>query len=1134
MTNFSIRRPVFTIVVMILFIIMGIVSSTRLPLQLIPDIEPPVAAVVTSYQNAGPEEVLSEVTEPIENQLSRTTGLELMQSNSMEGTSMIILQFDWDTSISDVELEIINTLRQVDLPDEVDEPSFLQFDPSMFPMMQLAVTSGDDVIDFQDDVLSLEDELLNIPGVASVDEAGSLSEIVEINLDRELMDDYSLTQEDITGAIQANNVSMPGGTVEQDELSLTTRVISELTTLDDIRDVVVGVDPGSGDQVTVDDVGEADVVTEDQSTITRANLEEAITLSIMQESNANTTQTSNAVNDRLDELLNDSDYEDLEVVTLYDEGDFINQAINSVLSALILGGVLAMSVLFLFLRNLKTPFIIGLAIPFSVIVTFAFMYFLDIGLNIMTLGGLALGIGLVIDNAIVVIENIYRHLSKGKTPKDAAREGTKEVFGAIVASTLTTISVFLPIVFISGIVGDIFRELALTVSFSLLSSLLVAITVVPMVASRVLKTPDEDIEDKRRNSKSMNWLENMTHWSLAHRKSVIAITFLLLFGGIAGLFTVGTELLPESDQGSFNVDVEMEPGTSLERTDEAVAAIEEVLDDYQEIADYSATIGGSSMDMGGNGQSHVAEIIVSLVPMDERTLTDAEFVESITRDLERADDGVEELSAYTMSAAMGGEANTVPFIVSHEDRSELYDFAYDLEDELLDYNIINDVELSIEETIPEIAIDVDSDEALENGLTPAEIASQVSEATRGETIALVQLTSNGDDEEENDENASSSTYEVVVGLDSSYTDTIEELEVLTIRNSEGETVNLGDVAEISDGESPASIQRADQEEAVEFTVSYTTAAVLSDVSASIEEAVAEIELPDGAQFSFGGEQEILDDAIASMILALALAIIFIYLIMAAQFESFKLPFIMMLTVPLVIIGVAIALTATQTAIGITAFIGIIILVGIAVNNGIVMLDFVNQRKRAGMSTYDALVESVQLRTRPIVMTSVTAILGMVPIAIGMGEGAEMQQPMAIAVIGGLISSTLLTLVFIPVMYSLFDKETRSKKPYVVVDDREGERRYLTATKEGNKDHVDPQNEQHAENETRQDEPRYATEETEDTEDRTTTDEQSTDDSSTVSEQKRETRADDLSKDEILDLLDTIVRRNKDENKNDKE
>ncbi|AIC94727.1 efflux RND transporter permease subunit [Shouchella lehensis] len=1026
MTNFSIRRPVFTIVGMIFFIIMGIVSLTRLPLQLLPEINPPVAAIATSYPNVNPQEVQDQVTIPIENRMASISGLQNMTSNSQEGSSIILLEFDWSSSIEDVELDIINALRQIDLPDGAGEPSFLKFDPSMFPMMQLAVTSNDEIEAFQDDVMDLEQEILQVPGVASVNESGTISEIVSIELDQEDMIDAGVTQDTVVNALQANQITMPGGTVEQDDFSLTTRIIHELTSIEDIEELVVGVNPETGEEITLTSIASVEISSEELETLTRANQEPAISLSIMQESSANTTQTSNDVNERLNELQDDADYEDLDVVVLYDEGDFINSAIQSVATALIIGGVLAMVVLFFFLRNLKTPLIIGLAIPFSVIVTFAFMYFLDIGLNIMTLGGLALGIGLVVDNAIVVIENIYRHLAKGKDPKQAASDGTKEVMAAIFASTLTTISVFLPIVFISGIVGNLFRELALTVSFSLLSSFIVAITVVPMIASRVLKPSQANDEAKRRETRTMRGLEKMTHWSLGHRKTVIASTFgLLLIGGV-GLSTVGLELIPESDQGSFTIDVEMETGTSLTRTTEAVEEIENVLADYQEVNDYVSVI-GSSDQPGQSGGSHTAQITVAMIPLEDRSVSTAEFIETIERDLERADDDAD-VRAFTQTAALSGEANTVPFTVTHSDRNALYDTVYELEEELLDSSLVREVQLSIEDQVPEIVVDVNAEDARAEGLTPAEIASQVNSATRGETAMLIQLTS--DD--------TSQTYEVHVGLASEYTETINELENLQIVSQEGTTISLNEVADVTEGESPASIQRADQSEAVEVTVGYTTEATLSDVSTLIEDSIAEIEFPEGASYSFGGEQEILEDAIGSMILALVLAIIFIYLIMAAQFESFKLPFIMLMTVPLVLIGVTLALTLTQTAIGVTTFIGIIILVGVVTNNGIVMLDFVNQQKQKGMSTYNALVESVQLRTRPIVMTSLTAILGMVPIAFGYGEGAELQQPMAIAVIGGLISSTALTLIFIPVLYSLFDKETRSKNrtPRMVTIDGE--------------------------------------------------------------------------------------------------
>ncbi|MDQ0206224.1 efflux RND transporter permease subunit [Alkalicoccobacillus murimartini] len=1018
MINFSIKRPVFTIVGMILFIIIGIVSISRLPLQLFPEINPPVAAVITSYSDVNPNEIEDTVTIPLEQQLATTSGLKNMTSNSTEGTSMIILEFDWSTNINDVELDIINTIRSANLPSDANEPSFVKFDPSMMPMIQMAVTSNDDLIDFQDQVKDLEDELLKVPGVASVGESGSLTEEIQVELIQSELEEAGLSQSDIVSTIQASDISLPGGTVIRDDLSLTTRVISELNNVEDLENVVVGSSITDA-EITLNDVANVSVELEDQQVITRSNQQEAIQLSIMPESGANTVQISNAVNDRIDELLLESTYEDLDTAVLYDEGEFISASIDSVTSALIFGGLLAMVVLLFFLRNLKTPFIVGIAIPFSVIVTFGFMFFADIGLNIMSLGGLALGIGMLVDNAIVVIENIYRHLSMKKEPKQAAFDGTKEVSGAIIASTLTTISVFLPIVFISGIVGDLFKELAYTVSFSLLASLLVAMTVVPMLASRLLKMPNESSEEKRRKSPMMSWLRGSTIWVLKHRIAVLFMTFLLLLVGIGGLTTVGTELIPDSDQGSFTIEVEMEPGTSLERTQEAVESIESVLDDYREIENYVSSAGsGDNQAMGGNQSSYTADITVSLVDQDDRTQSSAEFVESIERELERADSDAE-IRAFTSSAAFGGEANTLQFTITDSDQTRLYEQAEELQDELDSEQNVRDIALSIEEQVPEIVIEVDEEAARENLLTPGEIAQQVNTSTRGETATVI---------EENNQ-----FLDVIVQLESEATETISELEDLTIRNSEGEYIVLSDVAGIEEGESPAAIQRMNQEGAVEFTITYAQSSNLSDITNTVNTIVDDLELEDTTTFTYGGEQEILDDSINSMILAIVLAAVFIYLIMAAQFESFKLPFIIMFTVPLVVIGLSIALVVTQTAIGITAFIGLIILLGIVVNNGIVMLDFVNQLKAKGMSTHDALVESVQLRTRPIIMTSATTILGMVPLALAFGEGAELQQPMAVAIIGGLISGTFLTLVVIPVIYSLLDGETRRKRKYVTVE-----------------------------------------------------------------------------------------------------
>ncbi|ERN53415.1 efflux RND transporter permease subunit [Alkalihalophilus marmarensis] len=1017
MTNFSIRRPKFTIVAMLLFLIFGFVSVTNLPLQLFPNINPPVAAVVTSYSGASPEEVEDKVTKPLESQLATTSGLNKISSTTSEGMTLILLEFSWTTSIDDVELDIINTIRQTPLPDDANEPSFLKFDPSMMPMMQLAITGDDDILAIQDLVDDLRLELEKVPGVASIDEAGSMIEEVQINLNQDELTTNNLTQQDIIQTIQSHNTSMPGGTVSNGDLSLTTRVISELVTVEEIEELVVGVS-ADGSELTLTDVAEVEVTTGDTEVITRANQEPAIQFTIMKESESNTVLVSNAVNDRMDELLDDSKYDELNAVMLYDEGSYINSAIASVTNALIFGGILAMLVLFFFLRNLKTPLIVGIAIPFSIIVTFAFLYFAGIGLNLMSLGGLALGIGMLVDNAIVVIENIYRHLSMNKKPKQAALDGTKEVSSAIIASTLTTVSVFLPIVFISGLVANLFREFALAVSFSLLASLLVALTVVPMIASRILKKPNEDREAKRMQSSFMKGMDRSIRWVLMHRLAVLFITFILLVAGGLGLMNVGTELIPDSDQGTFTVDVELEQGTTVDRTQDTVNAIEDVLSDYREISDFVSTAGSSDQNvMSGNSGSHQAQIFVNMAPLDQRQISTSDFIESIESEVARVDRDAE-ISLSTVGS-LGTEANTLVFTISDPNSERLYESAQELEEELLSIREVRDLELSIEETSPEIQIEVDRTLARENALAPAQIAQQVHDLTRGQLASALQTEDNN-------------LYDILVQLDPEFTEDIEALENLQLQNGNGEFVALSEVAEIVEGESPATIQRMQQEEAVEFTVYYSTSTTLGDISRLVEEAVDEVELDEQTTFSYGGEQELLEDSIGSMALAVVLAIIFIYLVMAAQFESFKMPFVIMFTVPLVVIGVALALLATQTALSVTVFIGLIVLIGIVVNNAIVLVDYVNQRKASGMTTFEALVVSVKDRTRPILMTSLTTILGMVPLALGLGEGAELQQPMALAVIGGLISSTFLTLFVIPVVYSLFDKQTRRRR-YVTVE-----------------------------------------------------------------------------------------------------
>ncbi|SDH82455.1 hydrophobic/amphiphilic exporter-1, HAE1 family [Alteribacillus persepolensis] len=1117
LTNVSIRRPKLTIVGMILFILLGGVSLTNLPLQLFPEINPPVGAVVSSYPGASPEEVEDKVTKPLEEELSTLPGLSTMTSTSEEGMALVLLEFSWDSTIDEVEQDIITSMNQANISDDANSPSFLKFDPSMMGMAQMAVTSNNqDVQGFQGDVDEFQTELERIDGIANVDTSGQVTEQFEVRLDQEELEANQLTQEEIVQTIQSHNLTLPGGTVETGDRQLTTRAISSLSGEEDLANIVIGANPQNGEELVLSDIAEVAETTGETDAITRANQQPALQMTVIKETDANTAQVSQAFNDEMETLLGEEEYDHLSVVSFYDEGEYIQLSINSVSQALVLGGIFAMAVLFFFLRNWKTPLIIGTAIPFSVIVTFGFLYFTDVSLNLMTLGGLALGIGMLVDNAIVVIENIYRHLSMGKTAKEAAAEGTKEVGGAITASTLTTVSVFLPIVFISGIVGNIFTEFALAVAFSLLASLLVAVTVVPMMSSRMLTAPRGNQERKRQNSAFMKGIGRSISWVLGHRFMTLFITFVLLAVGGAGIAATGINFLPATDEGYFMVDIEMEHGTNLDKTAEVVEGIEEILDDESVVADYMSVVGSSedTAGMGGPSGSHEAQMFVTMTDLQDRNQSTIDFVEDIEGDVQGVDQNAD-ISLSTQAAVGGGEANSIVFTMSDNDTAALEEAVAEVEEELNNERYVRSVETSMEERAPELQVRIDEEAARNNGFAPAQVAETVHQVTRGETATSIQTDSN-------------ENYDVVVQYSDESLADKEDLETLLIPNDEGEYIELNDLAVVDEAEGPAVINRLDQERSVEFTVSYTSDTNLNDMSNLIENIIEEADIQDSTSYAFSGEQELLEDALNSLVFAFILALLFIYLVMAGQFESFKYPFVVMFSVPLVIIGVMLALTITQTPLSVTVFIGLIVLAGIVVNNAIVLVDYINQSKERGLPTREAIIEGVKKRTRPILMTAITTILGVVPLALGMGEGTEIQQPMGIAVIGGLISSTFLTLFVIPVLYSFMDKDTRHmNKRYVTPQGRVIYAYELDEDDERRQTHTrlltsEPQNDS-------------SIQETEQPLDENSQEQRNEAEESKNEATRENKEIDSLTKDDILHLLENIVQKSKhdDQDKDDK-
>lgn len=1012
LSDFSIKRPVFTIVIMLLVIILGAVSFFKIPVTLIPELNPPIGVVVTNYPGASPTEVSEKVTKPLEANLSTLPGIESIQTSSQEGSNFILLEFDWSTDINDVQADIAQRIDLTPIPEDSNSPRFLKFDPAQFPVLQLSLRATESDEDVRVLAEELETELLQTEGVANVNISGSLIEEIKVALNPEALEEKGLQQSDIVQLIQANNISLPGEPIEtEDGRNLTTRIVSTLTTVEDIQNLVITVNPLDGKSVTIGDVAEVALGERERTSETRANEEPAVLLSALQESGANTADVSTAFQDKLDSLLEEERFKGVEADILFDQGDYVQLAVGNIGQTLIFGGIFAMLVLFFFLRGIKSPIIIGIAIPYSVIVTFVLMYFADFALNIMTLGALALGIGMLVDNSIVVIENIERHLGMGKTARQAASDGAKEVSLAITASTLTTIAVFVPVVFITGLIGEIFTEFALTISFSLFASLAVALTVIPMLAARMLSKPKGNIEARKRRSKGLKKFERSVKWALANRLIVLVSALILLGLGTLGMLQVGTEFIPATDEGFVSVSVELENGASRTATDEVVKQIESELKKEEDVEVYVSLIGTTQQGQSqGTSATNTAEIYVKMVPLDERNRSVFEFVDEVQPRVVKTVGEAAEVN-FNLQTAAGSTPNTLTFTVTDTDKARLDEAVARISETLRDLPDVTELTSDQEETIDELQIVVNKEAATEYGLAPFQIAQTVNNTTRG--VLASQLLA------ENDE-----VYSVYVEIDESAKDSVEKLRTLKLRTPAGQFVELQELADISVEKGPVSIQRVDQADSISITLQHKSNISLGDISDEVDQVIEDLDLDDNTVITFGGDRELFENAINDMLLAVLLAVVLVYIVMAAQFESFKYPLVIMFTVPLMIIGVAIALFITQTPISVTAVIGLLVLVGIVVNNGIVLVDYINQRKAAGLDSYEAIIVSVKDRVRPILMTALTTILGLVPLAIGIGEGTEINQPMAITVIGGMVSSTFLSLYIVPIVYSLFDRNTR--------------------------------------------------------------------------------------------------------------
>ena len=1045
LVDFSISRRVTVTMIMVAVVAFGGIGFSRLSLNLLPDITYPTITVRTEYAGTAPAEMERLITEPIEGVVGVVGNVVRVSSISRPGIADVIVEFSWGTDMDFAALDVREKLDILNLPQAVSKPILLRFDPSLDPVMRIALYGGSSLLELRrvaEERVRLDLESLD--GVAAVRVEGGLEEEIHVEVETARLASLGISINQVTQRLAAENVNLTGGLLKDGEAEFLVRTLNEFSGPESIEELVVA--QANGAPVKLSDVGRVRRGHKERDVVTRINGREGVEIAVFKEGDANTVQVAATVEERLatfaeryGDLLGDADVE-----IVVNQAVFIEQSVSEVLSTAMIGGLLAIIVLFLFLRDVKSTVIIGLSIPISVVATFFLMYTTDVSLNIMSLGGLALGIGMLVDSSIVVLENVQRYRDRGLGAIEAARLGTSEVGQAVIAATMTTICVFVPIVFVEGVAGQLFRDQALTVTYSLVAALFVALMLLPMLSSLglrslsaaeegdptslavrgpalglsligrfargigrillLLMTPALWIFDRLYGA-SADLYPRVLRWALANRLITLA-TFVLLGAMVFHQARhLGVELIPEMSQGEFLVNLEWPAGTPLEKTATQVAHIDAEIRDLGGVMTAFSLVGASG-ESGGNAdekKENLAQVFVRLHPGATR------------QDEEVAMTGVRHLLADT------------PDLDLKFSRPSLFSFRTPIEVEVTGYNLqtladlaatvasqmrqipgLVDVHSSAEGGQPEIRVLFDRHRVAELGTSIQQIGDLLRNKLQGDvSTELIRQ---------------DRRIDVRVRAIEDERRSVEDLRRMIISPaSYPVAVSLDAVAEVVIVEGPAEIRRLDQERVVIITANLVGRDLGSAV-ADIEASTAGLSLPDGFGIAVGGQNEEMVRSFDSMKFAMALAIFLVYLVMASQFESLLHPLVIMSTIPLGMVGSAVALMLTESTVSVVVLIGLIMLAGIVVNNAIVLIDYVNQlRRNDGLAKMEALLQAGTLRFRPILMTTSTTVLALLPMALGLGEGAEIRAPMAITVIGGLLVSTILTLVLIPVVYSILDR-----------------------------------------------------------------------------------------------------------------
>ena len=1020
LADVSIERPVFATMMILALIVLGLFSYLKLNVDQFPDVDIPYVTVTTVLRGAGPEQIETDVTKKIEDAVNPVAGLDHIQSTSQEGLSIVIIQFklEVDGRVAAQEVREKVSAARANLPTEIEDPVITRYDPASLPIMQLTVSgnrSEKDITTYTKDVI--KKRLENVPGVGSVNLVGGDEREIEVEVDAARLRGYNLSIQDVVQGVAMANQEVPAGNLVQGPRQLLLRTMGKFTSVDDFNNVIVAT-PG-GKPVHLADIATVSDGVKERTSFARVDGKRAVGLNILKQSGSNTVRVADAVRGQIDRLKKELPA-DVQITMAKDNSTFIRDSVNDVLFDILYGGLLAVIVVYLFLANARPTIISAIALPTSIIASFIIMYALNFTLNVMSLMALSLAVGLLIDDAIVVIENIYRHMHEGATPKEAAKAATSEIGLAVMATTFTIVAVFIPVAFMSGIVGRFFYQFGITVAVSVLVSLFVAFTLTPMLASRWLRPQDEDLSNEgnilRRGLFFFNqFFDKMSKryrsaiaWSLAHRRMTLIFALGLFAFSFVLMRFLGTEFFPESDQSEFTVGVNASPGTSLDQTAAICERIETVLRKRPEVTTLLTTIGA------GNDPITKGNILVKLLKKAERKKGIKQIMAEVRRDL-RDLPGAN--LSILVSQGPGGGTKPVVMSVRGEDLSKLEQLGDKVERIVRTTPGAVDVENSLETSKPEIRIRIDREKASDLGLNVGLIAASIRALVDG--AVATQYAEGGEQ------------YDVRVQLRKEDRTSLENVGNLTIKSSKDTRdlqkiiVPISYVASVKQGSGPSKINRYDRQREIRIDAN-TSGRTLGEVLAGIQKQTAGISLEPGYSIGVTGSGEMQAESFQNILISLVLGIVFVYIVLAAQFENFWYPFSIMLALPMSLIGAVIALLVFGSAISIISLIGIIMLMGLVTKNGILLVDYTGVLRDRGMKRTEALVEAGATRLRPILMTTFAMIFGMVPIAFSVSEGSEFRSPMGQAVIGGLVTSTLLTLFVVPVVYSLIDDFSLAK------------------------------------------------------------------------------------------------------------